>query len=106
MVELSSEQKTKVVQFYLQTGSTIETKLVYRSIFGPKNNPSSRAISSLTQNFIETGTTSGQPTNGRKPIASDDKIATARESWKSPNALHPLPGPASQPFKICYSKHS
>ena len=73
MTRLSSEQNTKVVQFYLQTGSVIETKRKYRSIFGPKSTPSSRAISRRTQNFIATGTTSEKPRSGRRPIASDEK---------------------------------
>ena len=46
MTRLSSEQDTKVAQFYLQTGSVIETKRKYRSICGPKSTPSSRAIPS------------------------------------------------------------
>ena len=78
MARLSSEQNTKMVQFYLQTGSVIETKRKYRSIFGPKSTPSSHAISRLTQNFIATGTTSEKPRSGRRPIVSDDK---ADNNW-------------------------
>ena len=74
MARLRSEQNTKVVQFYLQEGSVIETKRKYRSIFGPKCAPSSRAISRLTQNFIETGTTSEKLRSGSRPIVSDDKV--------------------------------
>ena len=81
MARLSSEQKTKVVQFYLQTGSIIETKRKLCSMYRPKNTPSSRAISRLTQNFIATGTTSEQTRSVRKPIVSDDISQRSRKSF-------------------------
>ena len=106
MAKLSSEQKTKVVQYYIQTGSIIETKRIYRSIFGPRNTPSSRAISRVTQNFIATDTTSEQARSGKKPIVSDGKGNGQGNLIENPSDLHPPPGPASQPIKMCYAKHT
>ena len=76
---LSIEQITNVVQFYIKTKYIIRTKRKYRSVFGPKNTPSSHTIFRLTQNFIATGTTSERSRSERNPIVSTDKIVTAKE---------------------------
>ena len=86
-----AEVRKKVIQFYFQVGSIIETKCKYRSILDPENISSSGTISGLTQNFIAAGT-SEQLVTGRKPIVSDDKIATVEgiHIGENPNDLRPL----------------
>ena len=54
---------TKEVKLYLQTRYLIGTRRKYRSAFGPKNTPLSKAISRLAQNFIVIGTTLKQRSN-------------------------------------------
>ena len=79
MARLSNEQKTKLVQLYLQTGSVVQTKRKHRSIFGPKNTPSHHTISRLTENCIASGTTWEQPRTGRKTVITSSHIAAVKK---------------------------
>ena len=79
MARLRNEQKTTLVQLYLQTGSIVQIKRKYRSIFGPKNTPSHHTISRLTENFIASGTTWEQPRTGRKTVITSSHIAAVKK---------------------------
>ena len=79
MARLSNHEQTKLVQLYLQTGSLVQTKRKFRSIFGPKNTPSHHTISRLTQNFIASGTTWEQPRTGRKSVITSNHIADVKK---------------------------
>ena len=50
------EQQSKIVKFYLETKSLVQTQTEYRKNFGVKQAPSSMAIKKIVQNLEMHGT--------------------------------------------------
>ena len=106
MNRLSSEQKTKVIQFSFGRDPSSR-----QSAYTAQNStPRTRRHLALSPDSLRVSSKPAQ-LQIRLEIGENQsflmtKSQRSRESLKkNPNALHPPAGPASQPIKICYSKH-
>ena len=80
---LSTNQNTKVVQFYIQTVSFAQTERKYRALFGKKLTLSHHTISRLTQHFIPIVSVL-EPRSGRKPVITNEHIAAKKAVEEDP----------------------
>lgn len=78
MERLSTEQRTKVVQFYFESQhSIIQTQRSYRNFFHVRNAPSAPTIYRLVQRFGQQGAVCDLPRAGR-PRAVRNEVSIAR----------------------------
>ena len=77
------EQRSKVVKFYLETKSLVQTQTEYRKHFGVKQAPSPAAIKKIVQEFEVHGTchNRNKGNSGRRVSARTEvKVETVRQS--------------------------
>ena len=77
------EQRSKVVKFYLETKSLVQTQREYRKHFGAKQTPSPAAIKKIVQKFEVHGTchNRNKGNSGRRVSARTKvKVETVRQS--------------------------
>ena len=79
MERLSTEQRTKVVQFYFESQhSIIQTQRSYRHFFHVQNAPSAPTIYRLGWRFRQQGAVCDLPRAGRRPRAVRNDVNIAR----------------------------
>ena len=68
MSQLSTVQRTAIVNFYLRTGSIISTQRLFHKHFKGQGTPTNKTIQRLTEKFLAQGSVNNQNTgkSGRK----------------------------------------
>ena len=79
MDQLSTDQRTKVVQFYLETKSIILTQRKIKRHFLTRAVPTRKTILRITEKFIPFGTVQNQNKNNTGPKRTVSTSATIKK---------------------------
>jgi len=85
--QLTTEQKTRIVECFLQTNSIVTVQCRFRNEYKCKQAPARNTVKTLVEQFRATGNVAGKKRDGSKPrVRTSDTVGTIHASEASSSA--------------------